>query len=243
MTKLTGGNFEAASFVPKYVRRERMRSRLHRVDQILNSLQRWVRSRRVLYRLTLGTRVLLAVGFIPTGMVKLLGRRFTLMSPESEIGFFFETLYRSGPYWRFLGLAQVLAGLLVLTRTTATLGALAFFAIMLNVFFITISYDFRGTPIITGLMLLATVYLLLWDYDRVRGLIGLGAERAPESLPEPRLSGKLERSAYVAGFAFGLALFSALRSLFVPMSWSLWLVLGCLLSLLVALWCGLFRRK
>jgi uncharacterized membrane protein YphA (DoxX/SURF4 family) len=209
----------------------------------LSALQRWMRARPILYRLTLGTRVLLAVGFIPTGMVKLLGRRFTNMSPESDIGNFFETLYRSGPYWRFLGLAQVLAGLLVLWPATATLGALAFFAIMLNVFFITISYDFRGTPIVTGLMLLATVYLLLWDYDRLRGLIGLGAEGSSAPLPEQRLGSRLERGAYLAGTACGLALFSALRGLLIPQRWSVWLMLGCLLSLLLALGCGIVRRK
>ncbi|HEX7316975.1 MAG TPA: hypothetical protein VF297_23940 [Pyrinomonadaceae bacterium] len=219
-----------------------MTSRLRHVDQLLGALQRWARSRPVLYRLTLGTRLLLAVGFIPTGTVKLLGRRFTSMSPESDIGGFFETLYRSGPYWRFLGLAQVAAGLLVLSRTTSALGALAFFAIMLNVFFITISYDFHGTPVVTGLMLLSTVYLLLWDYDRLRGLLGLGADGASEPPPEPRLKDTFERGAYVAGLVCGLALFSALRGLVVPQSWSMWLALGCLLSLLVALWRGLFRR-
>ena len=212
-------------------------------DRSLSALQRRLRSRAVLYRLTLGTRVLLAVGFIPTGAVKLLGRRFTNMSPASDIGNFFETLYRSGPYWRFLGLAQVVAGLLVLSRRTATLGALAFFAIMLNVFCITLSYDFRGTPVVTGLMLLATVYLLLWDYDRLRGLLGLGAGGDAAPPPEQRLSGTLERGAYVAGLACGLAFFSAMRGLLVPPGVSFWLVPGCLLSLLVALWCGLFRRR
>ena len=214
-----------------------------RLDWLAGAWQRRARSRPMLYRLTLGTRVLLAVGFIPTGLVKLLGRRFTSMSPESDIGGLFETLYRSGPYWRFLGLAQVLAGLLVLSRRTATLGALAFFAIMLNVFFITVSYDFRGTPVVTGLMLLATVYLLAWDYDRLRGLFGLAAERAPELPPEPGLRGGLERGAYVAGLACGLAFFGAMRGLLVPPRWGFWFALGCLASLLVALWCGLFRRK
>lgn len=211
------------------------------VDLLLSALQRRARARPLLYRLTLGTRVLLAVGFIPTGAVKLLGRRFTTMSPESDLGGFFEALYRSGPYWRFLGLVQVLAGLLVLWSATATLGAVAFFAIMLNVFFITVSYDFRGTPIVTGLMLLATVYLLLWDYDRLRGLFGLEAADAPP--PEPSLNGRPERGAYVAGLACGLAFFSALRGLLVPQRWAMWLALGCLLSFLVALWCGLFRRN
>jgi uncharacterized membrane protein YphA (DoxX/SURF4 family) len=211
------------------------------LDRLLSGLQLWARSRPLPYRLTLGTRLLLAVGFIPTGVVKLLGRRFTNMSPASPIGGFFETLYQSGPYWRFLGLAQVAAGLLVLWPRTATLGALAFFAIMLNVFFITVSYDFRGTPVVTGLMLLATVYLLLWDYDRLRGLVGAGGGLAPPPAGQ-RLRGPLERGAYVAGFAFGLAFFSAARGLVVPHRWGTWLALGCLASLLVALACGLRRR-
>src|SRR6201986_3150313 len=128
---------------------------MRNLDRLLCASQRWVRARPLLYRLTLGTRLLLAVGFIPTGMVKLLGRRFTLMSPESDIGLFFETLYRSGLYWHFLGLTQVAAGLLVLWNATATVGAMMFFGIMLNVFVITLSYDFRLTPVVTGLMLLA----------------------------------------------------------------------------------------
>src|ERR1700749_5079192 len=92
---------------------------MRNLDRLLCASQRWVRARPLLYRLTLGTRLLLAVGFIPAGMVKLLGRRFTLMSPESDIGGFFETLYRSGLYWQFLGLTQVAAGLLVLWNATA----------------------------------------------------------------------------------------------------------------------------
>ena len=215
---------------------------VHRFDRFAGALQRRARARPLLYRLTLGTRLLLAVGFIPTGTVKLLGRRFTTMSPESDIGGFFETLYRSGPYWRFLGLAQVAAGLLVLSRTTSALGALAFFAIMLNVFFITVSYDFRGTPVVTGLMLLATLYLLLWDYDRLRPLLGLGPDGAAGPPPEPRLGGGFERGAYAAGLVFGLAFFSAMRGLIVPPRWGAWLALGCLLCFLVALACGLRRR-
>jgi hypothetical protein len=45
---------------------------MRKLDRLLCASQRWVRARSLLYRLTLGTRLLLAVGFIPTGMVKLL---------------------------------------------------------------------------------------------------------------------------------------------------------------------------
>lgn len=218
---------------------------MRRLDRLLCACQRWVRARPLLYRLTLGTRLLLAVGFIPTGMVKLLGRRFTLMSPESDIGGFFETLYMSGLYWQFLGLTQVAAGLLVLSNATATVGALVFFGIMLNVFVITLSYDFHFTPVVTGLMLLATLYLLLWDYDRLRGVFGVGSEAEGELAPMPRqrLGGALERGAYVAGLVFGLGFFFGTRGLFVPWRWSLWLMLGCLVSFVLALACGLAARS
>ncbi len=215
-----------------------------RFDHHLSTLQHWIRSQALLYRLTLGTRVLLAVGFIPAGMVKLLGYRFSYMSPETDIGGFFETLYQSGPYWHFLGLAQVIAGLLVLSPVTATLGALLFCCIVLNIFVITLSYDFNYTPVVTGLMLLATLYLLLWDYHRLRGLVGLSAEaeRALEVLPRHRLSGVLERAAYVGGVIAGLGFFTGTRGLLIPWAWNFCFLLGCLVSFVVALWCGLAHR-
>ena len=58
----------------------------------------------------------------------------------------FETLYRSGLWWKFLGLGQIIAGLLLMTQRFSKLGALMFLPIIANVFVITVSYDFRGTP-------------------------------------------------------------------------------------------------
>jgi hypothetical protein len=83
----------------------------------------------------------------------------------------FETLYRSGLWWKFLGLGQIIAGLLLMTQRFSKLGALMFLPIISNVFVITVSYDFRGTPLITGLMLLANIMLVLWDWDEIKILI------------------------------------------------------------------------
>jgi hypothetical protein len=214
---------------------------MNRFDQLLLRLQRWTQRQALLYRLTLGTRVLLAVGFIPTGLVKLLGYRFTSMSPETRLGGFFDTMYQSGPYWHFIGLAQVLAGVLVLWSMTATLGALLFFAIIANIFVITLSYDFHGTPIVVGLMLLATLYLLVWDYDRLRGIFGLVSEPmdSAATLPRHQLSGRIERGAYVTGAVAGVGLLTGQRGLFFPWEWNLWFLLTCVVSLLVAAWFGL----
>jgi hypothetical protein len=215
------------------------------LDGVLSRLQRWIRSQSILYRLTLGTRLLLAVAFIPTGMVKLLGYRFTTMDPATPLGGFFETLYRSGPYWHFLGASQILAGLLVLNAATATLGAVIFAPIVLNIFVITLSYDFRGTPVITGLMVLATLYLLAWDYDRLRGILGLDARDSllASPLPQPKLSGPAERAMYIVGAAAGLGLFTGLRGLFFSGTWNLLFLAASLASALGAAWLGLAHRR
>lgn len=48
-----------------------------------------------------------------------------------------------------------------------------FLPIISNIFVITVSYDFKGTPVITGLMLLANVLLVLWDWDELKILFNL----------------------------------------------------------------------
>lgn len=127
-----------------------------------------IRSWRWMSRFTWLTRVLLALGFLPSGLKKVLGERFTLLSAETSIGYFFEALYRTGFYYDFIGMAQILAAVLLLIPQTATLGALIYFPIILNIFVITMALPFKGTPVITGLMLLGSSYLLLWDFDKLK---------------------------------------------------------------------------
>lgn len=190
---------------------------LHRLDR----LHTRVRGSGLLYRFTLATRILLAVAFIPTGTVKLLGRRFTSMDPASDVGAFFEVMYQSGEYWRFIGAAQVVAGILMLIPRTATLGAVLFTPVITSIFVITLSYDFGGTPLVTGMMLLATLYLLCWDWHRVRPLLS-ETPRAPLPLAVHRLTAA-ERGIYAVGVASAFAAFFATRSLLPPafMGWGL----------------------
>ncbi len=46
-----------------------------------------------------------------------------------------------------------------------------YFPIILNIWAVTVSMHFRGTWVITSLMLLANVYLLCWEYDRLKPLL------------------------------------------------------------------------
>ena len=134
----------------------------------LESLHLKIKTNKWLRRFTVLTRILLALGFTPSGLTKLLGNRFTLLGPDSPVGYFFDALYKSGFYWNFIGLGQLLAAALLLIPRTATLGALIYFPIILNIFLITVSMHFTGTPFITGLMLLGSLYLLGWDYDKLK---------------------------------------------------------------------------
>ena len=173
------------------------------MDQFLDRLHAGARRNPVFQRLAIISRILLALAFIPASIVKILGHRFTSISVDDPIGFFFEAMYRTGGYWHFIGIAQFTAGVLLLIPATTTLGAVLFFPIVLSIFIITVSLHFTGTPFITGGMLLANAFLLCWDYDRLKGILPIGPRRAHDSSPSDW--SRLEWSGYLLGTAAGLA--------------------------------------
>ncbi len=117
------------------------------------------------------TRYMLAFAFIPSGMKKVLGQRFTSIGTDNQIGYFFEALFRSGMYWNFLGWGQLIAAFLMMTQLFSTLGNLIFFFIIANIYFITVSMHFTGTWLIALLMLFASTCLLLWDANRLQYVV------------------------------------------------------------------------
>ena len=129
--------------------------------------------KRIFILFTWTTRILLFIGFLPSGLKKLLGDRFTLLGIDNPVGFFFEALYRTGFYWNFLGLMQLLAGVLLLIPKTAFFGALLYLPIIINIFIIVVSMQFKGTPYIAGLMLLANLYLIFWDYKKLKRIVSV----------------------------------------------------------------------
>ncbi|MBH1959783.1 MAG: DoxX family membrane protein [Flavobacteriia bacterium] len=131
-----------------------------------NRFNRWV---------IIHLRYLLGVAFIPSGYTKLIGNRFTQISTDHPIGYFFEGLYQSGFYYNFIGYAQLLAGFLLMTQRLATLGNLIYFSLIVNICIITISLSFKGTWLITSLMLFASTVLLIWDYQKIKPLFSYQA--------------------------------------------------------------------
>jgi hypothetical protein len=139
-----------------------------------STLQR-LRNKRWLSTFVIYLRYLIGGAYVFAAFPKISGERFTSVSgedvPIDQAWHFFETLYRSGIYWEFLGWSQVIAGFLLMTQRLATLGAVVFLPVSINIFMITVSYQFRGTIVITSLMLLANIFLLLWDYNRLQHLL------------------------------------------------------------------------
>lgn len=141
-----------------------------------NSFNQWV---------IIHLRYLVGSAFLPSGLVKLMGERFTQISPDTPIGYFFEALYQSGGYWNFLGFTQVVAGILLMTQRFAALGALLFFGILSNIWVITISLSFKGTWIITSLMMIAITILLIWDKYKLLPIFSYNKTNEIKIFPDP----------------------------------------------------------
>lgn len=166
------------------------------LEKILDKIHARVTTNAWLQIFTAFTRVLLAIGFIPPSIKKILGEPFTVLPDTNPVGHYFRALYETGFYYEFLGWGQLIAALLLLFPRTAHLGALLFFPIIVNIAVLTSSVGFAGTNYITALMALATAYLVAWDYDRLKAI--LFAKRA-----EPARFFRLEFLWLPSVFAFG----------------------------------------
>ncbi|WP_304236581.1 DoxX family protein [Jiulongibacter sediminis] len=135
-------------------------------------LQYYLNAKRNLWfgYFTVFCRVALAAGFLPSGYVKIIGERFTSLSVNHPMGQYLEALHHTGYYYTFIGIAQVLAAILLLIPRTALLGALLYLPIILNITILSHSVRFDGSLFTAPLMTIAVFYLLCWDYERLKVL-------------------------------------------------------------------------
>ncbi len=141
----------------------------------INSLKKY----KLLQLFTVYLRYLIGAGFFAAAIamgklsdgVYVMGSNLKPIQELSPIQQFFRVMTDSGMYWKFIGWTQIIGASLLITQRYAKLGALIFFGLILNIFVITLAFEFAGTPLVTGLMLLATIYLLLWDIDSLQFII------------------------------------------------------------------------
>jgi uncharacterized membrane protein YphA (DoxX/SURF4 family) len=138
---------------------------------------------------TVFCRVALALGFIPSGIVKVMGERFTALPSNHPLGHYFDALHLTGFYYTFIGVSQLTVALMLLIPRTALLGAILYFPIILNICVLTYATRFEGTRIAT-LMLLANLYLLWWDYARLKYILPLASSSDVGKTPNQTMSRK-----------------------------------------------------
>ena len=139
-----------------------------KIENAVDNIHAKVTSNFLMQFFTVFTRILLAVGFIPPSIKKILHQPFTILPDSNPVGHYFNALYDMGFYYEFIGWAQLIAAILLLFPRTAHFGALMFFPIILNITVLTGSVGFVGTNYLTALMFLASLYLVCWEYDRLK---------------------------------------------------------------------------
>ncbi len=141
------------------------------IETILDGIHASVTRRRSMQLFAAFTRVLLAIAFIPPSIPKILHQPFTLIPTTHPVGAYFDALYNTGFYYDFLGWTQLAAAALLLFPRTAHLGALMFLPIIVNIAVLTNSVGFNGTWLITIFMSLAGLFLVAWEYDRLKVIL------------------------------------------------------------------------
>lgn len=130
---------------------------------MMEKLQK-LRTNRFLNIIVINLRYIIGLGFLPSGVVKIMDRPFTLPENQGIFVDYLDALYTTGYYYNMIGVMQVLAAILLITQRFSTLGAFLFLPIIYNIAVLTLSTIGSLTPIIACLMLLGVIFLLLWDY-------------------------------------------------------------------------------
>lgn len=177
-----------------------------KIESILDSVHTSITHRWYFQLFTVFTRVLLAVGFIPPSIPKIMHRPFTVLPDTNPVGHYFSALYQTGFYYEFIGWGQIIAALLLLFPRTAHLGALMFLPIILNIAVLTTAVGFKGTWIVTIFMSFAALWLVAWDYDRLKPI--LFQKRGHESYKLPMQFALLPLLCALGGAAAGIVFWS-----------------------------------
>ncbi len=136
-----------------------------KLDQVYHAIKtnRWHRYFYIFCRISL------AIGFVAAGIVKIQDERFASgLSVIHPMGTYLEALHHTGYYYTFIGIAQVVAALLLLFKRTALLGAIVYFPIILNIWILSLAVRFDGSFVSSTWMVFANLYILCYNYDRLK---------------------------------------------------------------------------
>jgi len=173
-----------------------------KIGEKLDALHLRARKNKWLYYFTVFCRITLAAGFIPSGMQKVLGERFTTLAINHPMGNFLEAFHHTGYYYPFVGIMQVTAAILLLIPRTVTIGAFIYFPIILNICILSLAVRFDGSQVTSPLMVCAVLYLLCWDYHKFKNIFPFNHSKSKLELPQKdELTKKFPIKFFVGVFA------------------------------------------
>ncbi|MCH7408763.1 DoxX family protein [Belliella sp. DSM 111904] len=143
----------------------------------LDSIHQAIRSNFWHWCFYLFCRLSLAIGFLIAGMVKIMGERFASgLSDIHPMGSYLEALFHTGYYYTFIGVAQVLAAVMLLIPRAVLAGALLYMSIIFNIWILSLAVRFEGSLVSSTLMVLATLYLICYHFDQFKWIFSKSNE-------------------------------------------------------------------
>ena len=137
------------------------------ISSTLDRIHARAKQNRWLWLFSIFNRLVLALGFIPAAIVKLIDERFASgLHANHPMGHYLEALHQTGYYYTFIGVVQLAAAIMLLIPRTVTLGAFLYFPVILNITVLTYATRFDGSLFTAPLMTLANLYLLAWNYEK-----------------------------------------------------------------------------
>ncbi len=187
------------------------------ISATLDHLHLKAKSNRWMSYFAIFLRFALAFGFITSGMVKIVGERFAAgLSVNHPMGQYLEALHHTGFYYTFIGVIQVIAAILLLIPRTVTLGALLYFPIILNIFVLSYAVRFEGSSLTSPLMVLGCLFLICWNYDKIKYILPL-KHNIPHVIAVP----KQLNNTFPIKFFLGTLIIVATVVVFVIFGWQI----------------------
>jgi uncharacterized membrane protein YphA (DoxX/SURF4 family) len=147
------------------------------------------RATRWVNLLVVNLRFLIGFAFVPAALKKVLDQPFTDPANHGRFHDFLHAFHATGWFYGFVGVMQLTASALLFTQRFATIGALLALPILTTITAFCWSTGVYPTAAIATLMLLGTIGLVMWDYEKWRSLFvrdDRGAELAVQRIT-PRI--------------------------------------------------------
>lgn len=111
-------------------------------------------------------RLLIGFAFVPAGLKKVLGEPFTAPEQVGPFHEFLHAFHATGFFYRFVGVLQLLAAVLLLSQRWAWLGAALALPLVTAIAVFCWSTAVYPTASVVSLIFLGVLALLLWDLPR-----------------------------------------------------------------------------